>query len=677
MKMRLVVGLLLALACGKSKGVGSDGGGVTGQVDTTFPQPVAGPGVPLLPKLQRVGASVDDDRVAVTFQPVGGAKDYRIYPMPAGADISVDQGGAVTIHNATYRCAGDRFAVKANLDPGPNVPQSWTYTSVAAQVDGFQRVQADSRLGWVFVEPGAGLLPVYALGDPAPGGDNMCGTWTWGASRSKKYTTSESERQSLLGLGWRDDGIVFYAPTAGDVQIQTAELTSNGSVHRLYFPKASAEGQARAGNAPASAFTALSTQAAGALPLVRVQYVGRCFNGQGNHDELAAGDGWYERLTTQGNQPVFEVQWAGLTQETILVVEALDQGCPFQGHLSARSRPAIDQAAPFVTIADERALLPSGEVFLNGQHEPGNQPRAVARSFVKVSPAPRPPMDWQDGFGPAQNSLAFTVQSTPPEFGGWNPFLTAPGYDAQFYTISTDDYGLGVVNGELWVTYADAAADTTGKFRLTPTTTATLASGTFVHATMMTELWATGRRYPQLLISDRPSPVQDTLAQGVTVIGQIRAGWPWDLELQLCDHVTWDTNKQCPRFHLQPNQVSTEAWPPVPMASELGSPMRLRRFDLYLSRERAYVLLDGAPYGCANLPSAPAAGPVTVTFGDVLYHSAVDEAVVRNQQSYPFLFNHQLTETRRIFDNLGFSSGQSAPTWDEKLIPCTSQLDTH
>jgi hypothetical protein len=673
-RLTLVAAMLFAAACGKKGSTSMPV--VSGQVDDTFPQPASGPGVPLLPKLQRVGATVDDDRVAVTFQPIAGAKDYRIYPLPAAADISVDGTGFVTLHNATYRCAGDRFAVKADLDPGPNVAQSWTYTSVAAQVDGFGRTQADTRLGFVFVEPGQGLLPVYALGDPTPGGDNMCGIWMWGASRSKKYTTSDSERQRLLAAGWRDDGIVFYVPAAGDVQIQTAELNSNGSTHRLYFPKASAEGQARAGNSPTNAFTALSAQTAGAQPLVRVQYVGRCFNAQGNHDELAAGDGWYERLATQGNQPVFEVQWAGLTRETTFAVEALDRGCPFQGHLSAQSRPAFDFAHPFLTIADVRAASATGEVFLNGQHDSGSKPRAVARSFVKVSPAPRPTrMDWQDGFGAEENLLAFTLQSTPPESGGWNPFLDSPGYTAQFYTISTNTYGLGVVNGELWVTYADAAADTTAKFRLTPKTTATMASGSFVHATMMTELWATGRRYPQVLISDRPSPVQDTLAQGVTVIGQIRAGWPWDVELQLCDHRTWDTNNQCPHFHIQPNQVSAEVWPPTPMASEHGSPMRLGRFDLYVSRERAYLTLDGVPYGCANLPAAPAAGPVTVTFGDVLYHSAVDEAVVRNQQSYPFLHDHQLTETRRIFDNLGFSSGQSAPGWNEALVPCTSKLE--
>jgi hypothetical protein len=689
---------------GGTLGIADAGGVLSGQVDASFPAPSTGPAVPALPKLLNVVAATDDDRVAVTFNPVAGAKDYRIYPLPAGNQISVDGTGFVTLTNATYRCAGDRFAVKAQLDDSSSDPNiGWTYTSVNQKVDGFQRgtagapataIPADAHLGFIYVEPGDGRVPVYALGDPTPGGDNMCGTWSWGAARSKKYVTSDSARLALLQAGWRDDGIVFYAPAAGDVQIQTSETTVNSAVHRLYFASGTPEATARAGNSPVTAFTVLSTQAAGMQPLVRVQYVGRCFNGQGNHDELAPGDGWFERLSTQGNQPVFETQWAGITAQTTFVVEALDQGCPFQGHLSAQSRPkfAGEFADPFVTIADVRAASATGEVFVNGQHDATDRPRAIARSFVTVSPAPRTQtMDWQETF---HAPITFTVNSTPPVNGGFNPFMTAPGYNAEFYTIAsngagTGDFGLGVVNGELWVTYADEASDTTGKFRLSPTTTATMASGTFVHATMMTELWATNRRYPQLIISDQASPVQDNFAKGVSIVSQIRAEWPWNVEIELCNHVNWDTNAQCPHFHIEPDQVTAENWPPQPMASELGAPGQLKRFDVFVSRERAYVLLDGRPFGCANLSTAtitlngvatsaaaaPAAGPVTVTFGDVLYHSQVDEGVVRDQMSYPFLLNYQLTETRRIFDNLGFSSGQTAPAWNETLIPCSSVLE--
>jgi len=80
------------------------------------------------------------------------------------------------------------------------------------------------------------------------------------------------------------------------------------------------------------------------------------------------------------------------------------------------------------------------------------------------------------------------------------------------------------------------------------------------------------------------------------------------------------------------------------------------------------MFLDGQPYGCANLPtSSVPAGPVTVTFGDVLYHSGVDH-------TYAFTSKALQVSTRRHFDNLGFKSGMAAPPWDEKRMPCVSQL---
>src|SRR5882762_7607332 len=88
----------------------------TGQIDTGFPQPLLGLRVPLLPRLRNVIAVTDGDRVSVTFEPVDGAADYRIYPLPDAANVSVDDAGLVTIANHTYRCAGDREAPSAPLD---------------------------------------------------------------------------------------------------------------------------------------------------------------------------------------------------------------------------------------------------------------------------------------------------------------------------------------------------------------------------------------------------------------------------------------------------------------------------------------------------------------------------------------------------------------------------------
>jgi hypothetical protein len=74
------------------------------------------------------------------------------------------------------------------------------------------------------------------------------------------------------------------------------------------------------------------------------------------------------------------------------------------------------------------------------------------------------------------------------------------------------------------------------------------------------------------------------------------------------------------------------------------------------------------PYGCVDLPAGKiAAGPATVTFGDVLYHSGVDLA-----DWYPYHRTHMQTETSRHFSNLGFSSNAPAPQWNEMRIPCVA-----
>jgi hypothetical protein len=78
--------------------------------------------------------------------------------------------------------------------------------------------------------------------------------------------------------------------------------------------------------------------------------------------------------------------------------------------------------------------------------------------------------------------------------------------------------------------------------------------------------------------------------------------------------------------------------------------------------------LDGQPYGCADLPTTGVPkGTVTVTFGDVMYHSGVDALFTFTQKHYHF-------DTVRHFDNLGFKSHVAAPAWDEARFPCKVPL---
>ena len=149
--------------------------------------------------------------------------------------------------------------------------------------------------------------------------------------------------------------------------------------------------------------------------------------------------------------------------------------------------------------------------------------------------------------------------------------------------------------------------------------------------------------------------------------------WPYRYELQVCDHKNWDVNDQCPRFEffkqLDPNDKDQTIGlaPNVEVGDHVGMDFA-NRWEIYVSTRRAYVFFDGRPYGCADLPSAGVpAGDVTVTYGDVLYHSGVDHL-------FDFTARRLQTASLRHFDNLGFKSHVAAPAWDESRIPCTNQL---
>jgi len=237
-------------------------------------------------------------------------------------------------------------------------------------------------------------------------------------------------------------------------------------------------------------------------------------------------------------------------------------------------------------------------------------------------------------------------------------------------------FSFGRAMGEWWVTYADNAADTNGKYRMTANQKATLGSSDFLHVTMEVDAYATARRYPQILISTADAPVQYGLVTGHTLIVQPRAvinstyDFPDNYELQICNLRTWDVNNQCPVYDLyhQMNGKDVVHLGPADEFGEHASVDHRVLFDVFSSTDRVYLFLDGQPYGCAALPSGiMPAGPVSVTWGDVLYHSAVDH-------TYAFHSDHMLVEQRRHFDNLGFSSGVPAPKWDDSRFPCAAPI---
>ncbi|HME90768.1 MAG TPA: hypothetical protein VKE49_05045, partial [Myxococcaceae bacterium] len=338
--------------------------------------------------LSNVKAVVRGDSAALSFDLVDRARDYRVYVLPQDGDVLFLAEGDVAVLNGTYRCGGDREVPSVPTDGEQDEQGGYMHTYVNHDVLGFARTLDDAVLGYVYTVAGPGRVPVYALGDPAPGADNPCYFHRWNSSRLKKYVTSGSERSTLLAAGWRDDGIAFYAPSgsAGTKQVFTA-LSGRD---RLYFSEGP-EAAARSNLSPTLAFLVKAAPADDTAPLMRAYYTNGCGWG---HDELAVGGAMFERIVHQGNQPLDHLLWSGLTGPTTLVIEALDQGCPFQGHLAPQSFPADQEHQAFFTLEDIRASAPNGEVFVNGQYQPDNRPRSIARSFVEVAPQAPEPLDF-------------------------------------------------------------------------------------------------------------------------------------------------------------------------------------------------------------------------------------------------------------------------------------------
>jgi hypothetical protein len=611
------------------------------------------PGWPKAPELTNVRAEVRNDSLELTFDGVDDAKDYRVYALPAAGDVTV-AGDAVTIKNGTYRCAGERTAAPATLDDSPQVQSGAVRTRVASTVEGFARTFADATLGYVYTAPGAGRLPVYALGNSDAKSDNACFFQRWSASRVKVYTTSETERAALLAKRYRDDGIVFYVPEAGAAG--TAKVYSSGA---LYV----AEGGEKAMRMnPQVQFSVLSAAVPDTRPLMRVYYENGCGN---SHDELVASKPAFELAYKQGNQPLNRLHWSGLTAATTLVVEAVDALCPFQGHLATEARASGSEDGidypEFVTLDAVRAKSASGEAFINGQGGAANKPRAKARSCIKVAPSPAPKQDFSADFAMPETFAA----PVGTGFKSWHS--SSANFDVDFYSIAGNWFTFGQTQGELWVTIADWAADTNGKFRLTPKTKGALAADSYLHATFDVDSFTTGRRYAQVLISDQSSPVQDNLAKGSTVVVETINESPVELQVQLCDHRTWEVNKQCPHWNLYNQGTGASAYlAPVPELIDQAGGDWMNHYEVYVSTQRVYVMFDGAPFGCVQLtPGVMPAAPVTVTYGQVLYHSGVDLSPWNR-----FHLANQQVMTNKHWDNLGFSSKVAPPAWDENRFPC-------
>jgi hypothetical protein len=643
--------------------------------------------LPELPRIENLVPTVRGDTVTVTFEAVLDAPDYRIYPLPSDEDVLVGADGEVVVRNAIYRCSGARPRANRSTNEFANL---FPY-SLEGNVRGYTRTEAESVLGHVFLSPGPDRTPVYRVANP-----NLMGGYTWEYDptpgqeyNGADYVASEEERDALLANGHRDDGIAFYAPTTGTVTVYRREFEDTGLVT---FYTDGPEKEVRDGQPGDGGprFQVLASAEAGSVPLHRIFY-----GYHNDHDNLAAGDANKQRVLYQGQAPVLAASWPGLTGPTTLVIEALDSGCPFPGgYISAMAAPATELGGvpgqPSITLSDARSKT-TGEVFINGQFEPANRPKPIARGYVTVEPKPHPQMDWFQSFDPDSTD-------------------TLP--DA-FTNLVSDNIGTQVYrNDQLSLEFEAANANVTfgsmlGQFVIGSSATfavaalganARIGDDDYLHATMSVDLASTRRRYPQIFITDTPlgdpeveisykvpftkrfGPVPENgelLEQGTyhTIVAQTFGGGP-EMQVEFCDLRGWGVSAQCPKANLYGFPAGVEAdwtapWLPLPVVGEYVGMDRLAKIDVYASTSRVYVFLEDRPAGCAVLPAGRMpAGPVNVLFGMAGYHIEIDEFVMSERPTQLYWNRYSATHTDRKLDDLGIQSGVTLPAWDETVMPC-------
>jgi hypothetical protein len=670
--------------------------------------------VPELPTIQNVRVTMHGDTAIVEFEPIAGALDYRIYPEPDAADWLIGDKGEVGVKNGIYRCAGDRVFQAREADTANLFDCSLSGCDNARH--NYVRSAAEATLGYVYLTPGPDRLPVYRVADPSGGGGFRNADWVvplYSEANSAEYLTDTTARDALLAKGWRDDGIAFYtakSATKNVYRIHYAPGADWQGDNVVFFFTDGPEHDARAAQPAAEIadlgqrFTIMDTQEPDSVELHRVTY-------PGSFDVLAAGDARFDQVLHQGVKPVWSLTWPGVTAKTRFIVEALDAGCPFAGgYISAAHADAdIDRTSmmPFnqPSLTLDEARLTSGEVFINGQHDPANRPKPVARAYVDLTPDAPPKMDFLATFDQGADWEPFTKWTDN------NAFIFRNSQWAVDTSGCTNNFTFGPLLGQLVLGFADGGSSC--NVSITPRQVPTkIAPDHFLHVRMSSDIPSTNRRYPQIMITNVPLmddpapdagnidnvPVHSRLGNfpyevagpdmklgtaddipaegGQTIVVQPFGGYQ-ETQIEYCDTRGWGVSQQCNRanvygFHAGDYQDTwKQPWTPVPVQGDLAGYDRPVQWDVYSSTTRVYVFMDGKPAACAVLPEGRMpAGPVTVAYRAVIYHCGIDETVTPDDTGHQYEHQYSLCHSDRHMDDFGIDLSVPAPEWDETTLPC-------
>ena len=430
-----------------------------------------------------------------------------------------------------------------------------------------------------------------------------------------------------------------------------------------------------------------------------------------------------------------QVEVLGLSAPQRLVIEAIDQPCPFVGLLGAKTYntravdPSLASAdrVPFglQTEAELRSAY-RGSLILNGQG-PGAKlaapaawlpPRVLARTTVMVTPQGTltPRLAYYDDFANSADVPMWVADGNTYDDRNSNG-VVLQNSRWSFYAYNYDRVDFQPARGALNITLLDRYQEVFASVFMTPRRAVQVHTSSYLHASYTVASNSSQRRYPWLFLcgpeagghsafDERGLLTQDIVqtaffysddGRNPSLAGYnclqlfSRDGLPFSLgptqaRPQADLRVMLNRANAAPRasvVNVSPDQYRSHGRPgqPTPSwylqqdaADTLGAPILddqmllspRSRYDVYISRSRIIVYINGSQRLCNDFPSLPLTMSEGILgFGQVLYHSAAERSEFisptddRSGQVY-FRKNTPYADVR-TWDGVGFQEAVVAP----------------
>jgi hypothetical protein len=382
-----------------------------------------------------------------------------------------------------------------------------------------------------------------------------------------------------------------------------------------------------------------------------------------------------------------QVEVAGLTGPTRLVVEAIDTTCPFAGVLGAVhadvavTNPEVAAAdqGPFSVYTEAEITKTHGSLIVNG-HGPGAHvgapappapPRVLARTTLLVTPlglGPAPTTFFADFAAPDPPVL---VDDALPNFDRTQQGKLFQNSAWSFYSYGADHTQFFLDRGRLHMVLADWSQDIMSSNIAYPRQPVALSATDYLHVTFEVASDATQRRYWWLVLCGAEQPGATLDAQGLLLGNIIQTPFFYQPDGLDPSVEGWNCLQLFPRdgspFPLPPTDTDPESDVRV-MVNLAGKPIRdnvvnvspvmypdvidapgwyrqrdgagnlvgpilddqmlvapATHYDVYLRRDRVVLFANGTQRLCNDFPSvALTMAEGALGFGQVLYHSAAE-----------------------------------------------------